>query len=66
MPLAQDISVYRLYAIVDEEFSPNPSVRLNHVADIEKTARELIEINNSEDYSERIAEICKKSKRKNK
>lgn len=32
----------------------------------EKTARELIEINNSEDYSERIAEICKKSKKKNK
>src|SRR5690625_6282071 len=43
MHLAQDISVYRLYAIVDEEFSTNPSVRLNHVADIEKTARELAE-----------------------
>lgn len=32
----------------------------------EKTARELIEINNSEDYSERINEIIKKSKKKNK
>ena len=32
----------------------------------EKTARELIKINNSEDYSERINEIIKKSKKKNK
>lgn len=32
----------------------------------EKTARELIEINNSEDYSERINEIINKSKKKNK
>src|SRR5690625_440992 len=51
MPLAQEISVYRLYAIVDEVFSPNPSVRLHHVDDIEKTARELeetIELDQSE------------------
>ena len=33
---------------------------------LREKARELIEINNSEDYSERIAEICKKSKKKNK
>ena len=44
MSLAQDLAVYRLYAIVDENYSPNPEVRLNHVADIEHTASNLAEI----------------------
>lgn len=44
MILAQDINVYRLYAIVDADFSPNPDKRLNHVADPATTAKELAPI----------------------
>lgn len=44
MVLAQDINVYRLYAIVDEGFSPNPDTRLNHVADVNDTAEKLAPI----------------------
>src|SRR5699024_3611440 len=46
MKLAQDITIYRLYAIVDEDISPNPNKRLNHVADIEETAEKLAPIIN--------------------
>lgn len=48
MKLAQDITTYRLYAIVDESFSPNPQTRLNHVADLETTAEKLAPIINME------------------
>ncbi|MBU5595393.1 PASTA domain-containing protein [Amphibacillus sp. MSJ-3] len=48
MKLAQDITTYRLYAIVDESFSPNPQMRLNHVADLETTAEKLAPIINME------------------
>lgn len=41
MELAQDLATYRLYAIVSEDYSPNPEKRLNHVADIAGTASEL-------------------------
>lgn len=44
MQLAQDLTIYRLYAIVDESYSPNPKTRINHVADLEKTATELAPI----------------------
>ncbi|WP_089799385.1 penicillin-binding transpeptidase domain-containing protein [Halolactibacillus alkaliphilus] len=44
MVLAQDLHVYRLYAIVDESFSPNPEKRLNHVADAAYTAKALAPI----------------------
>lgn len=51
MTLAQDITIYRLYAIVDESYSPNPSRRLNHVADVKETAEKIspiIEMEQSE------------------
>lgn len=54
MRLAQDFTIYRLYAIVDENYSPNPETRLNHVADLETTAEKLapiIEMEQSEVYS---------------
>ncbi|WP_067838849.1 penicillin-binding transpeptidase domain-containing protein [Amphibacillus sediminis] len=44
MELAQDITVYRLYAIISEAYSPNPEKRLNHVADHELTAEQLAPI----------------------
>lgn len=44
MVLAQDINVYRLYAIVDTSFSPDPEKRLNHVADPLTTAEQLAPI----------------------
>ena len=44
MQLAQDLTIYRLYAIVDEDYSPNPQTRINHVNDLEKTAKELAPI----------------------
>lgn len=44
MVLAQDINVYRLYAIVDPSFSPDPEKRLNHVADPATTAEQLAPI----------------------
>ncbi|WP_440895194.1 penicillin-binding protein [Amphibacillus sp. Q70] len=54
MKLAQDFTIYRLYAIVDEDYSPNPETRLNHVADLESTAEKLapiIDMESSEVYS---------------
>lgn len=44
MALAQDLTVHRIYAIVDEDFSPDPEKRLNHVADIDQTAESLSQI----------------------
>lgn len=44
MVLAQDINVYRLYAIVDADFSPDPDKRLNHVDDPATTAEQLAPI----------------------
>ncbi|SEN63541.1 penicillin-binding protein 2B [Amphibacillus marinus] len=41
MELAQDIAVYKLYAVISESYSPNPDRQLNHVADIENTAKAL-------------------------
>lgn len=44
MELASNIATYRLYAIVSEEYSPNPEKRLNHVADVTQTAEKLAPI----------------------
>lgn len=44
MQLAQDLTIYRLYAIVDEDFSPNPETRINHVANLEETANGIAPI----------------------
>ncbi|WP_017471796.1 penicillin-binding transpeptidase domain-containing protein [Amphibacillus jilinensis] len=41
MELAQDLTIYRMYAVISSSFSPNPEKRLNHVEDVEDTAEKL-------------------------
>ncbi|SDB87517.1 penicillin-binding protein 2B [Pelagirhabdus alkalitolerans] len=44
MTLAQDLTTYGLYAVIDESYSPNPERRLNHVDDVDRTAEGLADV----------------------
>lgn len=58
--LAQDLLVYRLYAVVDESISPYPERRIYHVDDIQNTAAKLAPIINREE--EDLVEVLQRGR----
>ena len=59
---AKRLSIVKEYELIYKDIKKNLKQEFNIT---DEQARELIEINNSEDYSNRIKDICKNSNKKN-